>query len=252
MSDKAIGRFRPNPVVLREMPKDPELRRRTEALFRNLGGLHQVKVVGTAQSADPPPRVDSQSSSSATDRITELDKEAEIALLRRLLGVNAPPAPGAQFEIINQQKPLPPNIGVPTIMKLEPNGQFMLFGTDQTLAEAKSPEQQPTIPQADHPRPLIDVEQRKAEVRKELGLMEDYRRNDEINLSQAVILLKNFRLVACENGASFAFPPDYTDAEYKRVRQAIEYYAFCAGVKGEDSKYENGRALLQTLRARLL
>jgi hypothetical protein len=205
MSDKAIG-FRPNPFVLREMPKDPELRRRTEALFRNLGGLED-KGFGTVQSADPPRRVDPQSSSSATDRITELDKEAEIALLRRLLGVNAPPAPGGQFEIINQQKPLPPNIGVPTIMKLEPNGQFMPFGTDQTLAEAKSPEQQPTIPQADHPRPLIDVEQRKAEVRKELGLKEDYRRNDEINLSQAVILLKNFRLVACEMAPLSHFLP---------------------------------------------
>jgi hypothetical protein len=214
MSDNAIGRYKPDPVLLRAKVKDPELRRRTQELFKSPRGLCDVNVVGAARSASPPPRAKTQTLSEAHTRLRELDREAEIALVKKLLGV---PTPQVRFEIINRQEPSPPTSVAPTIITLK-----------------------------------VDVEQRKVEVRKELGLAEDYRKNDEINLSQATILLRKFGLTANEDGVSFSFPNDYTEAQYRRVLGAIEYYAFCAGVKGDDARYKGGGELLETARARVL
>jgi hypothetical protein len=143
------------------------------------------------------------------------EKASEISYIRALLNRPSRPEgsrPIQQFEIINQAKCVP---------------------LDSKLAGV--------------PMPISPDELRQIEVNAELGLEPEYGKSIRVDLSDATkrLLYAGFGQIM----GQFALREDFSINDYKEVLPHIKYYAFCAAMVGNTSERQNGRDLLDGVRA---
>jgi hypothetical protein len=143
------------------------------------------------------------------------EKASEISYIRALLNRPSRPEgsrPIQPFEIINQAKCVP---------------------LDSKLAGV--------------PMPISPDELRQIEVNAELGLEPEYGKSIRVDLSDATkrLLYAGFGQIM----GQFALPEDFSINRYKEVLPHIKYYAFCAAMVGNTSERQNGRDLLDEVRA---
>jgi hypothetical protein len=90
------------------------------------------------------------------------------------------------------------------------------------------------------------LEQRKADVSEALNLGADYSNSLQVDLKEAESRL--LRAGFAQVMGHFWLPQDFSADQFGAVMPDLEYYAYCAGVIGDPSQFQNGRMLLEGAR----